>query len=68
MKYPQSSYTRFIRTRARALVRSKLNTEHWKYHEITGPDVGIDLRLEFVENEEIKNKRIDCQKKGNSSN
>ena len=67
MRFPQDSSQRKIGTRARALVPSKLNPEHWEYHEQTGSDVGCDLIIELSENNEFKNKKIECQIKGTKS-
>lgn len=67
MSFPQDSPQRKIGTRARALVPSKLNADHWDYHEQTGSDVGCDLILELSENDNFINKKIECQIKGTAT-
>lgn len=64
MIFPQDTSERKIGTRARALVPSKLNANHWEFHEYTGIDVGCDLVIEFSDGNEFKNKKIECQIKG----
>lgn len=66
MSFPKDTIERKGGTRARALVPPNLNTEHWEYHEQTGNDVGCDLVIELVENDEFVNKKIECQIKGRS--
>lgn len=62
--FPKDSISRKIGTRARAIVSYKLNYNHWDYKEETGNDVGRDCTLEFSNNDEWKNEKIECQIKG----
>lgn len=63
-KFPKDSSARKIGSAARAIVPATLNTNHWEFHEYTGQDVGCDLVIELIENNEFKNKKIECQIKG----
>lgn len=62
--FPKDSSARKISSAARAIVPATLNTNHWEFHEYTGQDVGCDLVIELIENDEFKNKKIECQIKG----
>jgi hypothetical protein len=63
-KNPKDSLSRPISTRARSLVAYMLDSEKWEWHEQTGTDHGTDMIIEFVENEQFKNKKIEIQIKG----
>lgn len=62
--FPKDTDTRRISSRARQLVHSKIDTQHWEYKEETGVDVGRDCTIELSENGEWCNHKIECQIKG----
>jgi len=61
---PQDSDTRRTASKARQIVHSKIDTEHWEYKEETGNDVGRDCIIELSENGVWYNHKIECQIKG----
>lgn len=62
--YPKDNIQRKIGTRARAILFYKINSEHWDFKEESGNDVGRDCIIEFSDNDEWKNDKIECQIKG----
>lgn len=66
-KYPKDCPARAIGSAARALFPSKLNSQHWEWHEMTGTDHGTDMIIEYIENEEFHNRKVECQIKGTVS-
>lgn len=66
-RYPQDCEPRKIGSKARQIVISSFNMEHWEFHEKTGNDYGIDIELELSEDNEWKNNRIEGQIKGTTS-
>lgn len=66
-KLPKDVPSRVIGARARQLVHSSFNPEHWEYHEYTGCDRGIDCVVELIEAQSWTNKKIAGQIKGTRS-
>lgn len=62
-KYPKDTPSRVISEAAESIVHYQFKKENWSF-SLETKDRGIDCHLEFVENEEFKNNRIDCQIKG----
>lgn len=62
--YPKDCNTRKICSKARAIFPNKLNLDYWEFHEITGTDHGTDMIIEYIENDEFKSYKIECQIKG----
>jgi hypothetical protein len=50
--------------KARVKAINAFDSDHWGFHEMTGSDVGIDMKFELIENHEFPNNRIECQIKG----
>lgn len=67
VKLPKDCPARKISTRARSIVPYKLNSELWEWHEQTGTDHGTDMIIEYIENDEYRNDKIECQIKGTKS-
>lgn len=67
LKYPKNCTSRTICTAARAIFPSKLNSIYWEFHELTGTDHGTDMVIEYVENEEFHNNKIQIQLKGTTN-
>jgi len=63
-RYPKDCPARVIGTAARTLFPSKLDPYYWEPHELTGTDHGTDMIIEYIENNEYHNKKIECQIKG----
>jgi len=64
MIYPKDDESRKIGTRARQLVVSAFDADHWDFHELTGTDHGIDIQFELIEDDEYRNHGIRGQIKG----
>lgn len=62
--FPKDNNTRKIASRARQLVHSKINVEHWEFKEETGNDVGRDCILELSEDNQWRNHKVEGQIKG----
>ena len=63
--YPKDAGdTRAIATRAKIIFEYFLDTKIWEPREKTGVDKGIDLKIEYIENGESHNSKIECQIKG----
>lgn len=67
MTFPKNSTSRVTGTRARAILPNKLDLNHWDYHELNGSDNGTDMVIEFIENDEFHNDKIECQIKGTAN-
>lgn len=64
MIYPKDDENRKIGTRARQLVLSAFDVNHWDFYEITGTDHGTDCEFELIENDEYRNHGLRGQIKG----
>ena len=64
MRFPKDCNARVINTEARKIFPNSLNSMYWEHHEQTGTDNGTDMVIEYVENEEYRNYKIECQLKG----
>ncbi|MBP3255309.1 MAG: DUF4365 domain-containing protein [Clostridia bacterium] len=64
MIFPRDCSARAIGSKARAIFPNKLNLNHWEFHDLTGTDHGTDMIIEYIEDEEFKNNKIECQIKG----
>lgn len=62
--YPKDCDARKICSKARAIFPNKLNLNYWEFHEITGTDHGTDMIIEYIEDNEFKNHKVECQIKG----
>lgn len=64
MKYPKDCSARIKNTEARKIFPNNLDSKWWEHHEQTGTDHGTDMIIEYIENEEYHNNKIECQIKG----
>lgn len=62
--YPKDCEARKIGSKARAIFPYQLNLDCWEFHEQTGSDHGTDMIIEYIENNDFKNNKIECQIKG----
>ncbi len=67
MRYPKDCSARIINTEARKIFPNNLNSIYWEHHEQTGTDHGTDMIIEYIENEEYHNNKIECQIKGTAN-
>lgn len=63
-RFPQDGENSPVGRKAKVKVIAAFNTDFWEFHEMTGNDVGIDLKFELIENQEYRNNRVECQVKG----
>lgn len=63
-RLPKDCTARIIGAEARKLVHYKFPTKNWEYHEFTECDNGTDCIIEFIDNNEWSNKKIEGQIKG----
>jgi hypothetical protein len=65
--YPKDCNARKICSKARAIFPNRLNLDNWEFHEMTGTDHGTDMIIEYIENNEFKSYKIECQIKGTAN-
>lgn len=62
--YPEDGKDASVGRQARVEAIKAFDSHNWEFHEMTGIDVGIDMKFELIENNEFRNNRIECQIKG----
>ncbi len=65
--FPKDCPARKIGSKATRLVHYKFDPDFWDYKEVTGNDYGLDCVIEYSDDNNWKNDKIECQIKGSAN-